>query len=451
MIPDRAGPADAAPSMHRLALLALAGTTIEWYDFFLYGLGASLVFPALFFPRSLSPLVALMASYSTFAVGFLARPVGALIFGHVGDRVGRKTALAVALGLMGVATTLIACLPSYATAGALAPVLLVLLRFAQGLAIGGQWGGAMLLVTENAPAHRRGYYGSFAQAGVPAGVVLSNVAFLVASALTPPAAFVVWGWRLPFALSILLIWLGLYLHFRVKDTAVFRELQQQRAAAAAPPARAPIFEALRQHPAQIAFAAGSFVATNLIFYIGIVFSVAYGTSVAGPHVSRTLVLTAVVIGSAVAAPSLMLFGALSDRLGRRKVFLAGCLLTGLAAFAFFPLFDTGALLWMSVAIALNGVLQSAMYAPMPALFSELFGTRVRYSGASLGYQIGGILGGALAPLIATGLLARFHSTTAISVYMALGCLVSFISVALLPETAGISLHAVPGRKSPTPG
>ena len=293
--------------MRRVALTALAGTSIEWFDFFLYGTAAALVFPTVFFAEDMPPLVGLIASFATFAVGFLARPIGGVVFGHFGDRVGRKQALVVALLMMGVATTLIGCLPTYAMVGATAPILLVLLRFVQGLAVGGQWGGAMLLVTENAPPGRRGYYGAFAQAGAPVGLILANLAFLLVSANVSQEDFMSWGWRVPFLFSVLLIGLSLYVQLRLEDTPAFRELKAQAASAAptsepeSAPAvreyRSPVLEVLRTHPREIALAAGAFLAVQITFYILIAFVVAYGTNPAGLGLSRTTLLTAVLISS----------------------------------------------------------------------------------------------------------------------------------------------------------
>jgi MFS family permease len=420
-------------SLLRVALVSLAGTSIEWYDFFLYGTAAALVFPKLFFPESLPPLVALIASFSTFAVGFIARPIGAVIFGHFGDRAGRKAALVVAMLAMGVATTLIGCLPGYGAVGLLAPVLLIVLRFVQGLAIGGQWGGAMLLVTETAPAGKRGFYGAFAQAGVPVGVVLANLAFLISTEATSAEGFAAWGWRVPFLLSIVLVGLGLFVKFRVEDSAAFREMRPVATR------RSPIIEAFRQHPRQIALAAGAFVSGNLVFYILITFVLAYENA-AGLQLSRAAMLTAVLISMCVMFPALFFFGALSDRFGRRRIFVAGALLTGLWAFVMFALIDTGSFAWTTVALCVGHLFGAMMYGPQAALFAELFDTNVRYSGASLGYQIGSIFGGALAPIIATSLLAKFQDSIGISVYIAAACAVSLISVALLKETRGVALR-----------
>jgi len=262
----------------RVAFTALAGTSIEWYDFFLYGTAAALVFPTVFFDQGLPPFVSLLASFSTFAVGFIARPIGGILFGHFGDRIGRKTALVTALVMMGVATTLIGCLPSYAIIGAAAPALLILLRFVQGLAIGGQWGGAVLLATECAPPNKRGLYGSFAQAGAPVGVILANLAFLLVSANTSQEDFLLWGWRIPFIASMLLVALAMYVQLRLEDSPAFEKVRATKAVTRPTESKSPVLDALRMYPKQIALAAGAFLAVQVTFYILIAFVVAYGTS-----------------------------------------------------------------------------------------------------------------------------------------------------------------------------
>ena len=431
-------------SIRRISLIALAGTSIEWYDFFLYGTAAALIFPTAFFPADMPPAVALLASFSTFAVGFLARPLGGIIFGHYGDRIGRKKTLIVALMLMGAATTLIGCLPPYASIGAAAPVLLIVLRFLQGIAIGGQWGGAVLLVAESAPAHRRGFYGSFAQVGAPVGVILANLAFLIVSAGTSPEAFMGWGWRVPFLLSVVLIGIALYVQRELEDTVEFLKLQKsatrERVAAGRPAARSPVLEALRTHPRQIALAAGAFLAVQVPFYILIAFVVAYGTGPLGPAVSRDTMLSAVLVGAVVMVPSLLIAAAWSDRFGRRGVYLAGAALSGAWSFVLFHLIDTGSFLWICVAISIGQVFVAMMYGPQAAFIAELFRTSVRYSGASLGYQLGAILGGGFAPIIATALLARHGHTLGISIYMAIACVITLVSASLLAETAGKRLE-----------
>jgi len=425
----------------RVAFTALAGTSIEWYDFFLYGTAAALVFPTVFFAAGLPPFVSLLASFSTFAVGFIARPIGAVLFGHFGDRRGRKTALVTALVMMGVATTLIGCLPSYAIIGAAAPALLILLRFVQGLAIGGQWGGAVLLATECAPSNKRGLYGSFAQAGAPVGVILANLAFLLVSVNTSQEDFLLWGWRIPFIASMLLVALAMYVQLRLEDSPAFEKVRATKAATGPTESRSPVLDALGMYPKQIALAAGAFLAVQVTFYILIAFVVAYGASPAlGLNLSRETMLTGVLIGAVVMVPAIFVSGALSDRYGRRGIFMAGAILLGLWGFVLFPLIDTKSLLWISVAVAVGQILVAMMYGPQAAFLAEMFSTRVRYSGASLGYQLGAIIGGAVAPLLATSLLAKFGSSLAISIYIAIACATTTVSVILLSETYQADMH-----------
>jgi metabolite-proton symporter len=417
-------------------MAAVGASSIEWYDFFIYGTAAALVFPKLFFSENLPAAVAQVASFSTFAVGFVARPVGGVVFGHFGDRFGRKRALVAALMLMGVATTLIGLLPTYGAIGLAAPLALIALRFAQGLAVGGQWGGAALLAIENAPEGRRGLYGSFPQLGVPLGVVLANLIFLVMAETISPGAFLAWGWRVPFVLSVVLVGLGLYVQLKLEDTPEFRALAaaEDRAVATAERVRAknPILTVIARHPKEILLAGGSFVASNGCFYVVITYIVSYAT--AHLHVPRPQVLWAVLLGALLSAPSLPLTGWLSDRYGRRIVYLVGAVLSGVWAFVLWRLVDSTAFLptLLGIAVALSAL--NFMYGPQAALFAELFSTEVRYSGASLGYQVGAILGGGFAPIIATALLETYESSTAIAGYMAVLCAVSFVSVLLLSET-----------------
>lgn len=431
-------------AIRKVALAACAGSSIEWYDFFIYGTAAALVFPQLFFPES-NALAGTLASFATFSVGFFARPVGGIIFGHFGDRVGRKKALVTALLMMGIATTAIGLMPTYGTIGVAAPIILVLLRFVQGLAVGGQWGGAVLLATESAPANRRGFYGSFAQVGVPVGVILANLIFLLVNALVAPEAFAAWGWRIPFVLSIVLIGIGLYIQLRLEDTPAFRHLEEYRrthqterereeARIAAEAQRSPVIDAFREYPKQIALAAGAFVAINANFYIFITFIIAYGTNPDILGLEQGTMLAAVLIASVFQIPALLFFAGLTDRVGRRGTYMLGAALLGVWAFAFWPLVNTGSFLLITLGLVVGQAFLSMMYGPQAAFYAEIFTTRVRYSGASLGYQIGSIFGGALAPLIATYLLSQFGSWVAIAVYMALVCVVSLVSVSLLTET-----------------
>jgi MFS family permease len=427
-------------NMQKVALTALAGTSIEWYDFFLYGAAAALIFPTAFFGEA-TPSTALILSLLTFAAGFIARPIGGIIFGHYGDRVGRKKTLVMALILMGVSSTLIGLLPTYAMIGVTAPILLTSLRFAQGLAIGGQWGGAMLLVTESAPPDKRGYYGAFAQAGAPVGVILANLAFIITSSLVSEESFYSWGWRIPFLASAVLIAISMYIQLNLEDTKAFKELealrQSQKDGNEKIIRRSPILEAVRKYPSRIALAAGAFLSIQVTFYILIAFLLAYGVSSA--DITRDDMLAAVLIGSAIMVPFQFMFSSYSDRHGRKGIFMAGAVLTGLWAFAIFPLVDTGNF-WLIV-LAISGGLTfvSMMYGPQAAFFTELFSTEVRYSGATLGYQFGAILGGAFAPTIAA-LLWNDFGIFWVSVYIAFASLLTLLSVMALTETYKTDLN-----------
>ena len=344
--------------------------------------------------------------------------------------------------------------PSYATAGALAPLALVALRLMQGLAVGGQWGGAILLATENAPKSRRGLYGSIAQAGVPVGVVLANLAFLAANGATSAESFMSYGWRVPFLLSVLLVCLGLYIYFRVDDTPAFRQLRRSAPSPADVPegnpdaerARvSPIIEALRRHPRLILLAAGAYISTNLSFYIFITYVVSYGTSTTGLHLPRSTMLSAVLIANAVSTPVLFLAGRLSDRYGRRLIFMTGVSLAALWAFALFPLVETRSWPWITLGVLVGLSLNSVCYGPMAAMFTELFSTGIRCSGISLSYQLGAIVGGGLAPIIATALFARYHSNLWVSFYMAGACGISLICANRLTDVHDTDLDRPPDK------
>jgi metabolite-proton symporter len=416
------------PSIMKVAVTASAGAAIEWYDFFVYGTAAALVFPRLFFAADLPPFVAQMAAFSTFAVGFIARPIGGMLFGHFGDLYGRKRALATALFIMGIATTCIGFLPTYASVGALSPLLLVALRFIQGLAVGGQWGGAALLAIEHAPKNRQGFYGSFVQIGVPLGVILANTAFLLASALIAPADFLVWGWRVPFLLSIVLVFIGLYVQFRLEETREF-EVALAANSASHGSKSPPLVKVLKEHWADVLLAGAAFIALNSSFYVAITYVVAYGASTV--KVSRETMLTAVMVGSVLMTPVLVYSGKLSDKIGRRGIFMMGAALSGVWPFAMFPMIETASPLWINAAIIIEFCLLSLMYGPQAALFAELFPVEVRYSGASMGYQIGSVFGGGFAPIIATALFEEFHSTRPIALYLFGACFISLISTIIL--------------------
>ena len=418
-------------NMRKVALTALAGTSIEWYDFFLYGAAAALIFPTAFFGE-IPPTTALILSLLTFAAGFIARPIGGIIFGHFGDKIGRKKTLISALLLMGISSTLIGLLPTYAMIGVAAPILLTLLRFAQGIAIGGQWGGAMLLVTESAPSNKRGYYGAFAQAGAFVGVILANLALIITSALVSEEFFNTWGWRIPFLASAVLILISMYIQLNLEDTKAFKELaskrQQQEEQVIQ---KSPIIEAVKKYPKRIALAAGTFLSVQVTFYILIAFMLTYGVNSA--NMTRDEMLSAVLIASGIAVLLQFVFASYSDRHGRKGIFMLGAILSGLWAFAIFPLVDTGNYWLILIAISMGLTFLGMMYGPQAAFFTELFSTEVRYSGATLGYQFGAILGGAFAPTIAV-ILWKDFGIFWVSVYIAFAALLTLLSVMALTET-----------------
>jgi MFS family permease len=428
-----------------LRLAALVGTSSEWYDFFLYATAAAVVFPATFFPNTLDPFVALLASFSTFAVGFVARPLGAVFFGHLGDRAGRKTAFATALLIMGLATTVIGLLPPYTRIGAFAPLALVLLRLVQGFAVGGQWGGALLLATESAPGSKRGVSAGIAQAGVPFGVVLANLAFLLASGVTSPAAFMAYAWRIPFVASLALVGLAALIQFRLQDTAAFREVRDRPEGGSSP-----VLTALRLYPRSILVAAGANISGMLAFYILITYVVAYGVSAGGLQMPRNVMLGAVLIANVSMIPGELVAGRLSDIYGRRRILTIGQVLLAAWSFALFPLMQTRSFLWITVAITVGQALVALIHAPVSALMAELFSVQVRYSAASLAYQISSVIGASVAPIVASALYARYHDNTFISIYMAVACVISLLCVAVVGRAHKTDLDrglAVPAKFS----
>jgi len=413
-------------STRRVVIASFVGTTIEWYDFFLYGTAAALVFNKLFF-TNLDPLAGTMASFATYAVGFFARPLGGVVFGHYGDKIGRKSMLVTTLMLMGVATVLIGLLPTYETIGLWAPALLVLLRFVQGFGVGGEWGGAVLMAVEHSRTGRRGFHASWVQAGVPVGMLLANGVFMLASRLDE-ADFLTWGWRIPFLLGVLLLSVGMFIRLKILESPVF-----EKAKAEDPGPKVPVLAAIRDHPRNVLLAMGARFAENAYFYIFTVLVLSYGSQQLG--MGKPGLLNAVMLGSAVQLAAIPAFGALSDRWGRRPVYLGGAVFLLLFAFPFFWLVGTKvpALVVLAVVVGLIG--HAAMYGPQAAFFSELFGTRVRYSGASLGYQLASPLAGGLAPLIATALLNQSGGDPApVAWYLVAMGAITLVSVWLAEET-----------------
>ena len=418
--------------LRRVALASAVGTTIEWYDYFIYSTAAALIFGSQFF-STLSPASGTLAAFATLGVGFLARPLGGVLWGHFGDRVGRKAMLVASLLVMGLATVGVGLLPTYDQVGLLAPVLLLALRLLQGLSAGGEWGGAALMAVEHAPAARRGRYGSFAQIGVPAGLILAQLVFvLVGNALTDEQ-FAAWGWRVPFLASIVLVGVGLYVRLSVEESPVFRALRTQRGRS-----RRPIVEVFRERPRALVVASASFVANTAIGYVFLAYLLSYGTSVL--KVGRTLMLLVVIVGSVSWLVSIVASAIWSDRVGRRPVYLVGSVLLVLWAVPFFLLVDTRQPALMIIAVIVLTIGLGASYGPQSALFAELFEARYRYSGASFSYAVGAVLGGGFAPLIATALQTATGTSLSVSAYMILVGLVSLVAVWAMPETLGRDLH-----------
>src|SRR5919202_3959 len=398
-------------SVRQVALASLVGTTIEWYDYFIYGTTAALVLGQLFFP-GYTELEGTLAAFATFAVGFFARPLGGGIFGHFGDRIGRKAMLVLTLMLMGGATFLIGLLPTYESIGILAPILLVVLRIIQGLGLGGEWGGAALMVAEHSSPHQRGFYASSVQMGAAGGLAISSAVIAGVSGLMSEAQFAAWGWRIPFIASIILIAVGLFIRFQIAESEAFTRLREAHAEA-----RMPIIEVFRTRTKNVLLAAGTSAANNVFFYTVSVFTISYATSQLGQ--SQATMLRNLVITSVVYFFTLPAFGALSDRVGRRELIMVSAVVLALVAFPYFWLLNSGNELVILLAMVLVlAVFQSAAYAPQSAFIPELFDTRVRYSGAALGYNLATMVFGGTAPFIATALFAwAGENTWAVSLYM----------------------------------
>ncbi|MEV0615007.1 MFS transporter [Nonomuraea sp. NPDC050404] len=418
-----------ATSIKKIVAASLIGTTIEWYDFFLYGSAAALVFNKLFFPES-DPLTGTLLAFLTYAVGFVARPLGGLVFGHFGDRVGRKALLVVSLLMMGVATFLIGCLPTYETLGPAAALLLTALRLVQGFALGGEWGGAVLIVSEHGDTARRGFWASWPQAGAPGGNLLATGVLAVLAGLQSEEAFLSWGWRVPFLLSGVLVLVGLWIRLSISESPVFQQ--------SAPEERAPIVGVLRHHSKDVLVAIGARLAENISFYLLTVFVITYAKQ---NGIANSTVLNAVLVSSAIHFVTIPMWGALSDRFGRRPIYLAGAAGIGVWIFAFFPLVDTGNFLAITLAVTVGLLFHGMMYGPQAAFFAELFGTRTRYTGVSIGAQLSAIVAGALAPIIAVALLQQYGSSVPISIYLGLAAVLTLTAVYAARETRGRDLAA----------
>ncbi|MDT0381087.1 MFS transporter [Streptomyces sp. DSM 42041] len=420
--------------LRKAILGSFVGTTIEWYDFFLYGSAAALIFNKVFFP-DFDPLTGTLLAFATYSVAFLARPLGGVLFGHMGDRYGRKSTLMATLMLMGLSTFLMGVLPGYDTLGVAAPVLLVVLRFCQGLGLGGEWGGAVAIVAEHGEAsggaRRRGFYASWPQIGVPMGNLLAVGALALVGTVLSEEQFDSWGWRVPFLLSAVLILVGLWIRKAVEESPLFRESMQQA------PERHPLRDVFRDHRRPLLITIGMRIASDVSYYTFALFSITYVTQQLGAD--RSLVLNGVIIASAVQLLAIPAFAVLSDRVGRRPVYLAGAVIVGVWGFAFFPLLDTESAGAAALAITVGLIGQAAMYGPMAAYIAELFPTPVRYSGSSVGYQLAGVVGGSVAPLIGVALLSRFDSGYAVAAYTALASAVTVAAVWWSKETSKTAL------------
>lgn len=436
---------DMAPSAHpptttalptvnrrRVATAAALASAVEWYDYFVFGIAAALVLGDLYFPAG-SPTAGVLAAFATFAVGFLARPIGGIVAGQLGDKRGRKPMLVLALTLMGIATTGIGLLPTYETIGVAAPILLVLFRVLQGIAVGAQWGGAMLMATEYAPEGKRGIYGSFVQLGVPIGVVTANTVFLLAGAFTTDSEFAGWAWRVPFLVGLLVLVLAWYIHTRVEETPEFRDAEKKLAEKEKGEQSSPLRTILRDHLGTVLLAGGSFAVNTATFYIIITGVLDYTTRELG--MKKSAVLTVSLCISLTQLVLIPAAAALSDKFGRIRIYAIGAVGIALWAVPLFLLIDTGSLLWLAVATFVASCFLSIMYGPQAALFAELFTPEMRYTGASLGYQIAAVLGGGLAPFVMVLLLEATGTSMSVSAYIIGLAVIALVSIKVLADRA----------------
>ena len=437
---ERSAPAKSTPTsgLKKIVAASMAGTVVEWYEFFLYGTAATLVFSKVFFPARDNQLDAIIAAFITYAVGFAARPIGGLVFGHFGDRHGRKKLLQFSLLLVGVATFAMGCIPTYDSIGYLAPALLVILRFIQGFAIGGEWGGAVLLVAEHSPDDKRGFWASWPQAGVPMGNMLATLVLLGLTSTLSDEAFLSWGWRVAFWLSAIIVLVGYYIRTTVTEAPIFLEAQKEVEETKAESYG--VFEVLRRYPRGVLTAMGLRFAENVMYYLVVTFSITYLSVVVETDTDDILRL--MLLAHLVHFLAIPQVGRLSDRIGRRPTYAVGALLAGTWGFFAFPMMDSAHDPTILLAITLGLLIHAFMYAGQPAIMAEMFPTRMRYSGVSLGYQVTSIAAGSLAPIIATALLRKYDSSVPVAFYLLAASVVTIVAVVVTRETKGASLHAI---------
>jgi MFS family permease len=426
-----------ASGLKKVVVASMAGTVVEWYEFFLYAAAATLVFAALFFPNAETELDGIIAAFLTYAVGFVARPIGGIVFGHFGDKYGRKKLLQLSIVLVGIATFLMGCLPTFDQIGYWAPALLVILRFIQGFAVGGEWGGAVLLVAEHSPNTSRGFWSSWPQSAVPLGNLLATAVLFILSSVLSSEDFLGWGWRIAFWLSAVIVLIGYYIRTRVNDAPIFLEAQKE---VTQEKKGYGVLEVFRRYPRGVFTAMGLRFAENILYYLVVTFSITYLKVVVETDTSRILLL--LLIAHFIHFCTVPLVGKLSDRFGRRPVYLAGAILGGTWGFFAFPMMDTANDVIILAAISIGLIFHALMYAGQPSIMAEMFPTRMRYSGVSLGYQVTSIVAGSLAPIIATSLLGRFDSSVPVAIYLLCACVITAVCVLVLRETRGISLHDV---------
>lgn len=426
-----------ASGLKKVVVASMAGTVVEWYEFFLYAAAATLVFATVFFPNAETEFDAIIAGFLTYAVGFVARPIGGIVFGHFGDKYGRKQLLQLSIILVGVSTFAMGCLPTFDQIGYWAPGLLVVLRFIQGFAVGGEWGGAVLLVAEHSPSKSRGFWSSWPQSAVPMGNLLATGVLFILSSTLSSEDFLGWGWRIAFWLSAVIVIVGYYIRTKVNDAPIFLEARKE---VVEEEKGYGVLEVFKRYPRGVFTAMGLRFAENILYYLVVTFSITYLRLVVETDTSRILLL--LLIAHFLHFCTVPLVGKMSDRFGRRPVYMTGALLGATWGFFAFPMMDTGNELIILAAVTIGLIFHALMYAGQPSIMAEMFPTRMRYSGVSLGYQVTSIVAGSLAPIIATALLQEYGSSTPIAIYLLCACMVTAFAVLMLKETRGISLHDV---------